>query len=358
MSRTLAFALLLCALCARPIQASDLSLAFQTTVDTSRTALGAEGLSAAVILADGTVWRGASGTRDRNHAVDVLTLFEIGSVTKTYTAAVVLLLASEKRLSLDDPLSAWSIAVPNAGRITLRQALNHTSGLADAWDNPEFIPTLAFGGARRVAPQKVFEYAGDPVFAPGEGWNYSSDNYLALGLVIEAVCETSVVDVYRERLFEPLRLEHTFFEAEEQVGGERAHAFLDMNNDGTPEDFTAFMPNTAFITAAWTAGGMVATAGDAASWMRALVGGELLQQDTRLEMLTWVDRPDGNQHGLGVLRTTIGGVVVVGHRGNSAGYSCAVWHAPDAGVTVAVLTNKHGVLVTPVVESLLAVAVD
>jgi len=129
-----------------------------------------------------------------------------------------------------------------------------------------------------------------------------------------------------------------------------AHAYIDINNDGKPEDYSAMLPMTGFLTAFGGAGAIVATPGDVAIWLRALVRGEVVALD---EMEKWVDRTDGNQHGLGLLKTTIDGVELIGHRGNSGGFSCAAWHAPQRQLTVVVCCNRNGILVTPAVSRVL-----
>ena len=135
-----------------------------------------------------------------------------------------------------------------------------------------------------------------------------------------------------------------------------AHAFIDINNDGSPEDISMFVTMTPFITAAWSAGALVATSEDLARWMHAFCTGEAVRGGLFAELTRWVDRGDGMEYGLGLVRKPRGETYLYGHKGNTAGYSASAWHAPDAKITVAVLTNGHAVDVTPIAEALLDAA--
>lgn len=303
---------------AAPAASQDGWPALQRALDSTGTAMAIKGASAAVILPDGRTWAGVSGVAFDSVPVTPATVFEIGSITKTFTAALTVQLAGEGILSLDDTLARWLPHVTNAGRITLRQMLHHTSGMGDVWDDPGFVPRLIAAPSRRWTAADVLALVPDPAHPPGEVWSYSSSAYVALGHVVEAVTGRSAADLLRTRLFVPLSLSRTFYAAADSVTDPRAHAFLDVNNDGTAEDFTRMLPATAFLTAAGPAGAVVATAMDTARWLRALCTGGVVSDGEWREMTSWVERPDGNRHGLGVLRVELDGVVLYGHRGNSA----------------------------------------
>jgi D-alanyl-D-alanine carboxypeptidase len=328
----------------------------QAALDSLRGAAGARGASAAVIFPDGRVWTGASGEASPNRPATPTTLFELGSITKTYTAALVLRLAAAGRLGLDDTLARWLPDFPDAGGVTLRQLLNHTSGIFNVTDDPRYVPALIQNPTRRWSASEQFEFVGPPSFKPGAGWRYSNTGYLLLGMVVERAGGASVGTQMRRDLLAPLGLTRTVFEAEDSLTAEKAHAFVDINNDGTAEDLSAIMPRTSFITAAWTAGAMSASAEDAARWMRALHNGPVLDAPSRQQMQTTVDRPDGNRHGLGLLIIGRDSSMLSGHLGNSAGFSSAVFHAPALGLTVALLTNADRVAMREPARALLVAA--
>lgn len=326
----------------------------QKALEAGREELGARGVSAAVVFPDGRIWTGTSGEAFQGAPVTPETVFEIGSVTKTFTAALAVQLARKGVLSLDAPLARWVPDFPGAAEITLRQLLSHTSGIADAMQTPGFIPTLISDPSRRWTPVETFSFLGEPHFAPGEGWRYSSTGFHLVGLAIEAAMDRPLHGLLRERFFEPLELPRTFLGSHEEVPGPRAHAFLDVDQDGRADDLSAMIPPTSFLTAAWSAGAVISSAEDLARWMRALHGGKVLDEAGYAEMERLIDRPDGRRYGLGLLVDEVEGLVLYGHEGNSAGFSAAAWHAPESGVSVAVLANVHGKKVRPVTQRLLA----
>jgi D-alanyl-D-alanine carboxypeptidase len=273
---------------------------------------------------------------------------EIGSVTKTYTAAVVLRLVERGLLALDRPVSAWVDRAPRGDSVTLRQLLSHTAGVPDHMQAPATVPTLIGNPGRHWSPRELLEMAAaDPPFAPGEGWAYSSTGYVLAGLAVEAATGRAFHELLRELLSE-LDLVETRLAPQEGVPENRAHAYLDLNGDGVLEDLSALMPPDGFLTAAWTAGAILAPAGEVARWTHALHTGRVLAPESYAEMTRLVDRPDGRRYGLGLLvEEADDGSRRLGHKGNSTGYSAVTWHVPGSGVTVAVLTNAHAVDVAP-----------
>jgi D-alanyl-D-alanine carboxypeptidase len=328
----------------------------QQTLDSLRTAVAAHAASATVIFPDGRIWTGASGEAWPGQPAAAGTAFELGSITKTYTAALILKLSAAGKLSLDDPVARWVPQFPGSGGATIRQLLNHSSGIASVTEDPKFIPALIQNPMRSWTPEEQFAFVGPPKFAPGAGWAYSNTGYLLLGLAAQKAGGADVGALMRRELLAPLGLTRTFFEPGDSVTLEKAHAFVDIDRDGKPEDLSAMIPRTSFITSAWTAGAMSATAEDAARWMRALHEGPFLDPALRSAMRTTVDRPDGNRHGLGLLIIGRDSSELSGHLGNSAGFSAAVFHAPASGITIALLTNADAKPMREPARALLAAA--
>lgn len=328
----------------------------QTALDSALADLGASGGAAAVVFGDDRVWTGAGGIAAPSEPATPSTAFELGSVTKTYTAAVVLGLAAEGRLSLDDTLDRWHPEIAGSQAITVEMLLNHTHGLHDPVQEPDFVPSILQDPARTWTPEDLLERLGDPYFEPGTSWRYSNTGFHLLGRIAERVADRPMAALVRELLLEPLGLGETWYGATEPVVGPAAAAFIDVNGDGSPVPVSTLIPWTAFLTSAGAAGSMIATAPDAAKWLHALAGGRVLSEAGWTRMTTWVDRPDGHRYGLGLLRLERPEGALIGHRGNSAGFSAAVFHDPSAGVTVAMLTNAHATDVTPAVLALLEAA--
>jgi len=143
--------------------------------------------------------------RDGTHAVDAVTIFPIGSLTKQFTAAAVELLALDGKLSIDAPLAAYVPHAPHAREVTLRELLQQTSGLANYTAQPTFSAVAA---STTVTPHDLLALvANEPLgFVPGTRFEYSNTNYVALGAVIEAVAKKPYADVIRDRIARPLAL--------------------------------------------------------------------------------------------------------------------------------------------------------
>jgi D-alanyl-D-alanine carboxypeptidase len=325
----------------------------QAMLDSARSSMGANGAVAAVVFRDGTMWSGASGIASPGQPVTTQTAFELGSITKTYTAAAVLGLVAEGRLSLDDRLDRWYPDVTGADRITLAMLLNHTHGLHDPSQEADFVPAILRTPGREWTAEDLFERMAEPHFEPGSEWRYSNTGYHLLGRIAERITGHSMARLVRDMLLTPLGREETWYAASEPVAGASAAAYIDVSGSGTALPVSRMIPWTAFLTSAGAAGSVVASAPDAAMWLHALATGRVLPDSAWTRMTSWVDRPDGNRHGLGLLRLEGAERPLIGHKGNSAGFSAAVFHEPTSGITVAVLTNAHAVDVTPVVIALL-----
>ncbi|MGF1428954.1 serine hydrolase domain-containing protein [Kitasatospora sp. LaBMicrA B282] len=232
--------------------------------------------------------------------------FRIASNTKSFVATVLLQLVAEQRLGLDDSVARWlpgvvSGAGNDGSRITVRQLLNQTSGLYDPTTDPAFFaPYLQdhdmgyVHTPRQVVAQAV---AHPPLFPPGTRWNYSNTNYLVAGLVIEAVTGRSAGQEITDRILRPLGLTHTTLPlTDPRIRGRHLHGY-----DLEHRDVTVFSPSYD-----WTAGAMISTLDDLATFDRALFGGELLPPAEQRALQTVADVP-GNDDGyaLGVTRAPV-----------------------------------------------------
>ena len=223
--------------------------------------------------------------------------FLIGSVTKTFVAAVVLQLVGEGALALDEEVG------PVAEGVTLRQLLNHTSGLPEYYADFDSLiaPYRADRGHRpSLTPRTALElvHARPRLFPPGAGWEYSGGNYLALGLIVEETTGASLGDELRRRIIEPLGLDGT--DLRDRTG--LARAYLQPGNPVFPEAGEGLDDVTDLELFGWGSGEMVSTARDVARFLQALLGGELLTPDVRAELLTTVpsDWEESDGYGLGI----------------------------------------------------------
>ena len=240
-----------------------LSGALQDALEEAAQEQGADSITASLYISDRCFWEGAAGTteQDAKIAVEPEMLYGFGSVTKTLVAAIVLQLVEEQRLGLDDSLGKWLDSYANvAPRITVRQLLDHTSGLGDYLKNERFYSALATAPSRIWSPEDLMKYVPSPDDPPGEGKRYSNTNYLLLGLIIEEATGNAVDRELEDRITGPLDLTSTTlpksdFETERWANGT--------------------VPTNALYSALWTAGALASTSRDVAKWGHRLFSRQL-----------------------------------------------------------------------------------
>jgi CubicO group peptidase (beta-lactamase class C family) len=345
----------------------DMRRALQARLDRLRDRYAIPGVSVAILFPGGTRWVGVSGLADvdAERAVTPATGFAVASISKTYTAALILALVEEGKIGLDAPARTYLPGLTKIStKVTIRQLLDHTSGLRDYFFHPSIDKLLLEAPRRRWDVKRTLRYVGKPYFAPGTDWHYSNTNYFVLGLVAEAVGRAPLAEQLRTRFFAPMRFRHTWYQPGEEPPGDAAHGYrftsparaarpIDLD-DGTP-----IVPFTSVVTAAGGAGGVAASATDVARWARALYGGDVLGPVAMAAMLD----PSRSEryrasvpYGLGVQAVEIDGRRTWGHSGRLLGFRAVVRHLPDEGVTIAVLSNQSRADPAIILRALLRVA--
>jgi D-alanyl-D-alanine carboxypeptidase len=344
-------------------------IALKDRLDKLRAKYGMPGLSATIIFPDGTTWLGVSGMADVAEGREVTpdTAFALASLSKTFTSALVLALHEDGLLELDAHVVDYLPGLRIDPKVTVRQLLDHTSGLRDYFFHPLIDRVLLAQKDRRWTESESLKYAGKPYFKPGRGWHYSNTNYLVLGMLAERVGQASLADQLRERFFEPLGLDGTFYQPTETARGPVAHGyrFETAAKDAEPIDLTAdgpMVPFASVVTAAGAAGALAATSSDVARWARALYGGGVLDASSVQEMVDDISRTEQYRpsvpYGLGVQLIDIAGQPTLGHSGRLLGFRSAVRYLPESGLTIAVLTNQSRTDPAIVVRQLLGIALD
>ncbi|TDP31132.1 D-alanyl-D-alanine carboxypeptidase [Nocardia ignorata] len=286
--------------------------------------------------------------------------FRIGSNTKTMTSTVILQLVQEGKLALEDPIGKYWPGVPNGDQITIAQLSEMRSGLYSYTFDPEFNATLDSDPDKVWTPEEMLAIAfSHPAnFAPGEKFEYSNTNTILLGLVIEKVTQISAAENFQKRIFEPLGLQHTSMPAatDNSIPDPHPQGYAFGTNVSTidtfalpPEEQAAALAGTlrpgnatdASPSWTWTAGAAIATAGDMATYVRALVEGDMLdeqQQRIRMDSIQPIDpaAPDVAGYGLGIVRF---GKHLFGHDGQIPGYMTFMGHDPASDLTIVVATN-------------------
>ena len=249
--------------------------------------------------------------------------FRVGSVTKTFTAAIVLQLVEEGRLELCDTIEEHLPGVvPSGGSITIRQLLSHRSGLANMTDFPAWLDEVSRSPSTR--PVDTLRYAAwQPMaFRPGTEWGYSNTNYIALGLIVEKVTGETYGAQLEKRILEPLGLDDTKLPTSRQVEGLQDAG----ENPNVP----------------WAAGAIVSTTRDLARFYSALLDGEVVSDDSLATMQkgTVVDPAAGLTSGLGIFSYDLACGRAWGHDGGIMDYATLV-RASEDGERVAVV-SVHG----------------
>ena len=290
-------------------------------------------------------WSGAAGVANvaNNVPIEARDRFEVGSVTKPFTAATLLKLVEAGTLTLEDTLTDWlpetvTATLPNADAITLRHLLNHTSGVAEydaiLVERGMANPTIFL---RDWLPEDIVGLIADspPFFAPGEGWQYANTNFILAGMVIEAATGNDLASEIRTHIIDPLGLQNTFLAAEEEIPDGYVSGYLDFDEDGNLDDVSI-----ANLSWTWAAGAIVSNTEDLIQFSEALYGGELLSTAAQSEMFTLVDTGRGYSYGLGMMSFETPDLgQVVGHRGGSLGFNANMWHAAEQDFTYVELLN-------------------
>jgi len=305
------------------------------------TEYGVKGGSAAVIMPDGSVHRIVAGFSHDTVAIHPDMLFAIGSITKNVVAALVLQLAEEGALTLNDPLCQWLPTYPFVdSTITIRQLLNHTSGLYMFWDNQKIWDDLKQYRDSVFSPETVLTYIRDPYFSPGRDHRYSNTNYLLLAMICTRATHSTLSAEFRRRFWAPLRIENAWLSLEEQIPRNLAHVWGDnFENDGSTRDLT-FLPRASHESITYGSSGLFMTAEDLARWSHALFGGKVLAETSLSEMLKF--GKGGYGLGVGYFRSTLaGGEQAVGHMGGNIGTTASMVYSRRYGVSVVVKINAY-----------------
>ena len=329
-----------------------LAARLDTRLEQLRKRAGIPGVSVALVWDDGRRWLGAAGKADiaAKEPMTTGTAFALASVSKTLTAAVVLQLVGEGRLALDQPVAPLLPAYRLNKRITVRMLLDHTSGLPDFFLNPRIEKPLRAEPDAAWTPERAWSYVISKRPVPGTVWRYSNTNYLLLGELVEAVTGDPIWVQVRTRLLDPLGLGSSWYQAEEEPRAEGATGYLRVAKAGGGSRYVPVappsdvMPFRSVVTAAGGAGSVAATAVDAAVWIGAFARGEVLPADVQAAMIAdaSLTRSKGARvgYGLGIRVVLLDGRRALGHSGRFLGFRNVVLYVPEAGLSIAVLTNQ------------------
>ena len=325
----------------------------QNALDRERKTSSVKGVSASIILPNEEIWLGVSGMSDPTieEQINPKTLFDLCSVGKNYVAALVLQLVEEGKLRLDDPLQKWLPDYPNIDNsITIRQMLNHTSGIYDFVKHPQSPWQMAYKSTRRWTQEQILLCLVDkPYFPPGNGYHYSSTNYILLRMIVEKATGLKVSKEIENRFLSPLNLYHTIIiDPLEPIpqGMTIANNWIGESVDlaPKPQPWTTTSPHLIY-----------ATAEDAARWMHLLYCEKKVLSQNSLELMLDFHSPAPGDpplsgYGLGVMFVDhelaeksfgVKGARMWGHGGSTLGFRSIVMYLPEQGTTISVLINDN-----------------
>jgi CubicO group peptidase (beta-lactamase class C family) len=260
-------------------------------------------------------------------------IYSIGSISKQFTAASILLLAEQGKLSLDDPVGRWLPDLTRANEVTIRQVLSMTSGYQDYWPQDYVMPSMM----KPVLPEEILKgWAQKPLdFEPGTKWQYSNTNYVAAGVIVERLSGMSVLDFLRRRVFDPLGMKSVFdcdSSALPSGAPTRYHRYGLGPARPAPKEGKGWL---------FAAGELAMTASDLARWDISMIDQAVLKSQSYREMETAELLKNGasRQYGLGVGVSLVNGRRVLAHGGEVSGFTAQNAVYPDDRAAVVVLTN-------------------
>src|SRR5687768_14348089 len=330
---------------------AELKQALQLKLDEWHKAGSFPGATLGVVLADGESFGLAVGLSDPQLKTPMKANDRMlaGSVGKTFAAATALQLVREGKIGLDDRIEKylgrepWLSGLPNAKDITVRQLMNHTSGLVRYEFKDQFTKDLTANPEKVWKPAELLAYLLDekPPFEAGKGWDYSDTNYIVLGMIIEKVTGRKFYDEANKRLVKKLKLSDTIPQDSREIKG-LVQGYAGANNPfgGKDEMITGgkFAINPQFE---WTGGGWAPTGEDLARWAKMMYEGKAFDSSMVPVMLDGVPAKLGPnvKYGLGVIIRPTAAGLTYGHSGFFPGYITDMMYFPEKKIAIAVQVN-------------------
>ncbi|MER5402365.1 serine hydrolase domain-containing protein [Streptomyces sp. NPDC002599] len=257
----------------------------------------------------------------------------IASTAKAFSGAVALRLVDRRALSLDDTIGRRLPSLPRQWRsVTLRQLLNHTSGLPDYTRSPEFLEILTADPRHHFDSRRLLDYVADEplLFRPGSKYQYSNSDNIAVALMAEAVTGRPYEQLLRDLVYRPLDLRDTSLPQGYEMPEPYMHGY-DVTPPNPPEDVSEALS----ASGVWASGGIISTPADLTRFIRGYAGGALISKATLREQRRWIDGasepagPGANKAGAAIFRYSTRCGVVLGHTGNFPGYTQLIAATPD-----------------------------
>jgi len=263
--------------------------------------------------------------------------YSIGSISKQFTAAAILLLAEQGKLSLDDKVGKFLPRLTRANEVTIRQLLSHTSGYQDYWPQDYVMPEML----QAVTPQQILDtWAGKPLdFDPGTKWQYSNTNFVIAGLIVEKASGMPLLEFLQKKIFTPLAMNSVANVDKEKLGATDASGYMRYALGPlrpAPKEGPGWL---------FAAGELAMPVGDLAKWDISLMDRKLMKPASyeELEHEVVLKNGLGTNYGLGVRVRSEFGHRALSHGGEVSGFTAHNLVFPDERVAVATLVNQDAV---------------
>jgi CubicO group peptidase (beta-lactamase class C family) len=294
----------------------------------------------AVLLNKGYGYRNATDKVLNNEQ----TIFQLGSITKQFTSAVILKLLEEKKLSVSDKLSKYFPNYPKGDSITIQQLLTHTSGIYSYTSDQNFMTNEITKPANREKMMALFK--DKPLdFSPGTSWNYSNSGYSLLGYIIEEVTKKPYEQAVRRYIFTPLQMTHSGFDFTHLKNSNKAIGYFKLN------DKEAVAAPIVDSSVSFSAGAIYSTTGDLYLWHKALENNTILSKAQQEKAYT----PVKNNYGYGWGIDSMEGKRRVGHGGGIHGFTTNIARIPEDDVCIILLSNASDVTLGDITKSIFAI---
>jgi CubicO group peptidase (beta-lactamase class C family) len=339
--RRIAILLLLASACLAQDNVSRMEQVVQSYVDSKQF------MGAALVARDGKVLLSKGyGFANLEWAVanSPASKFRLGSITKQFTAACILLLEERGKLKVDDPVKKYMTDAPAAwDKVTIFNLLTHTSGIPSFTGFPDYASTEAIA----TTPEKlVARFRDKPLeFQPGEKWNYSNSGYVLLGYLIEKISQQSYSEFVQENIFTPLGMKDSGYDSNSAIILHRASGY-------TPSAQGTIHAGYIDMSIPFSAGSLYSTTEDLLRWEQGLMGGKLLSAASLAKMTT----PFKNDYAFGLAVHAVNGHKVIEHGGGIEGFNTEIAYYPEDKLTVVVLANLNGGVPETIANALAQVA--
>ncbi|HUR11070.1 MAG TPA: serine hydrolase domain-containing protein [Flavitalea sp.] len=293
-------------------------------------------------------WTGSQGyaSLEKKVPMNSAHLQYLQSVSKMYMAVEILQLKERGKIDLDAPITkylpfSYSKYIKNAKDITVRMLLNHTSGIREYNENPEFISDVIQHPLRNFSATDALKGLEneEPLSVPGAKYKYINTNYLLLSLIGNAITGDHVAFI-KEHIFKPLGLNHTYYGNNYTYlkGLNLTQSYWDVFNNGIPVNITEFQQMT--VVCSKGDDGIVCTTTDAVKFLKGLMEGKLLKPESMKEMFDFVKDEKGNKrYGMGVIYFNLGPTFAYGHGGGGVGAGCGLMYFPSHKLYTFFATN-------------------